>query len=75
VQATTGLSPAAHIAHRVGHEAQALLEYTDWSVAAIAGSLGFEQPDTFRQFFKKHTGRTPLAFRQDLPPPLLPYAG
>ncbi|UPL51347.1 AraC family transcriptional regulator [Hymenobacter sublimis] len=65
VQATTGLSPAAHIAHRVGHEAQALLEYTDWSVAAIAASLGFAQPDTFRHFFKQQTGRTPLAFRQD----------
>lgn len=73
VKATTGQSPASHIAHRVGREAQALLEYTDWDVAAIAASLGFDQPATFRQFFKKHTGRTPLAFRQDLPTPLLPY--
>jgi len=64
VKATTGQSPAAHIAHRIGREAQALLEYSDWRVAAIAASLGFEQPATFRQFFKKHTGHTPLAFRQ-----------
>ena len=72
VKATTGQSPASHIAHRVGREAQALLEYTDWDVAAIAASLGFDQPATFRQFFKKHTGRTPLPFRQDLLTPLLP---
>ncbi len=65
VKATTGQSPGAHITHRIGREARALLEYTDWRMAAIASSLGFDQPATFRQFFKKHTGCTPLAFRQD----------
>ena len=64
VKEVTGKSTSAHIAGRIVDEATALLQYTDWSVADIAYSLGFEYPIYFNNFFKKHTGRTPLALRR-----------
>ena len=45
-------------------EAKALLHHTSWSTAEIAYSLGFEYPTYFNNFFKKHTGTTPLTFRR-----------
>ena len=42
----------------------ALLLHTDWSVASIAACLGFEYPTYFSNFFKKHTGYTPLSLRR-----------
>jgi AraC-like DNA-binding protein len=38
--------------------------HTDWGVGEIAYSLGFEYPTYFNNFFKKHTGTTPLTFRR-----------
>ena len=44
-------------------EAKRLLRHTDWSVADIAYSLGFEYLTYFNNFFKKYTGQAPGAFR------------
>ncbi|MBX0290997.1 helix-turn-helix domain-containing protein [Hymenobacter sp. HSC-4F20] len=65
VKDVTGKPTTAHIAERVITEAKALLHHTSWSTAEIAYSLGFEYPTYFNNFFKKHTGTTPLAFRRD----------
>jgi AraC-like DNA-binding protein len=45
-------------------EAKALLAQTDLSAAEIAWRLAFEDPSNFNRFFKRHTGLTPMAFRQ-----------
>ena len=64
VQEVTGKSTRAHIAERMVGESKALLTYSSWSVADIAYSLGFEYPNHFTNFFKKHTGVTPLTLRK-----------
>jgi len=62
----TGKSTTAHINERLLKEAKSLLSHTPWSVAEIAYSLGFEYASYFNNFFKKHSGITPLAFRKIL---------
>jgi len=64
VKQVTGKPTSAHIAARIVDEAKALLLHTDWSVASIAHCLGFEYPTYFQNFFKKHTGSTPLSLRR-----------
>lgn len=64
VKEVTGKSTTAHINERLVTEAQLLLSHTDWSVSEIAYSLGFGYPTYFNNFFKKHTGTTPLTFRR-----------
>ncbi|WP_235917492.1 helix-turn-helix domain-containing protein [Hymenobacter busanensis] len=64
VKEATGKPTTVHIAERIIGEAKALLHHTSWSTAEIAYSLGFEYPTYFNNFFKKHTGTTPLAFRK-----------
>ncbi|MBC6611519.1 helix-turn-helix transcriptional regulator [Hymenobacter sp. BT507] len=64
VKQVTGKPTSAHIAGRILDEAKALLQHTDWSVASIATCLGFEYPTYFNNFFKKHTGVTPLSLRR-----------
>lgn len=59
----TGKSTTEHLNERLVAEAKHLLTHTDWNVAEIAYSLGFEYASYFTNFFKKHTGGTPLAFR------------
>jgi AraC-like DNA-binding protein len=64
VKQVTGKPTSAHLAGRLLDEAKALLQHTDWSVASIAACLGFEYPTYFQNFFKKHTGCTPLSLRR-----------
>ncbi|MCU0470325.1 MAG: helix-turn-helix domain-containing protein [Arcicella sp.] len=45
-------------------EAQKYLLHTSYSVSEIAYLLKFEYPNYFAKLFKKHTGLTPLEFRQ-----------
>jgi AraC-like DNA-binding protein len=47
-------------------EAKRLLAHSGAQVAQVATQLGFEDPAYFSRCFKKHTGRTPLEFRQAL---------
>ncbi len=65
VRELTGKTTTAHIAERLISEAKALLQHTDWSIAEIAYGLGFEYPTYFNNFFKKQTGLTPTALRQN----------
>lgn len=51
-----------HAALRIDR-AKTLLRTTSDSVAAIADQLGFESPEYFARVFRKHTGRSPSAFR------------
>lgn len=63
VKEVTGKTTTAHIAARIIKEARALLQHTDWNIAAIAYALGFEYPSYFTLFFKKHTGLAPTQLR------------
>lgn len=63
VKEITGKPTSTHIAERIIIEAKALLLHTDWSIAEIAYSLGFEYPTYFNNFFKKRTGQAPKSVR------------
>jgi AraC family transcriptional activator of pobA len=63
VKEITGRSTTTHITDRIIHEAKALLQHTNWSVAEIAYALGFEYPTYFNNFFKKKTGQIPKSVR------------
>lgn len=63
VKEVTGKPTSVHIAERIAAEAKALLQHTDWSVADIAYSLGFEYPTYFNNYFKRLTGLVPKYFR------------
>ena len=62
----TGKSTTAHLNERIINEAKSLLIHTDWNIAEIAFSLGFEYPTYFNNFFKKNTGTFPTAMRHSL---------
>jgi AraC family transcriptional activator of pobA len=64
VKEVTGKPTIVHISQRIAAEAKALLLYTDWTVADIAYSLGFEYPTYFNNFFKRITGITPNSLRK-----------
>jgi AraC family transcriptional activator of pobA len=63
VKEITGKSTTTHISERIASEAKALLLHTDWNVADIAYSLGFEYPTYFNNFFKRITGTNPTSLR------------
>jgi len=64
VRQVTGKSTTTHIAERLIAESKALLHYSDWTVSEIAYCMGFDYPNHFTTFFKKHTGQTPLSVRK-----------
>ncbi|KAA9338195.1 helix-turn-helix domain-containing protein [Hymenobacter busanensis] len=55
---------SALIHERVVTEAQRLLTHSAGSVAEVGYALGFEDASYFTRYFRKYTGRTPEAFRQ-----------
>jgi AraC family transcriptional regulator, transcriptional activator of pobA len=63
VKTITGKTTSEIIYERVINEAKALLKHTDWNVAEIGFSLGFEDPTHFNHFFKKHTNTKPSDYR------------
>ncbi|MEL1252336.1 helix-turn-helix domain-containing protein [Flavobacterium sp. DGU38] len=63
VKEITGKSTTAHITERIIGEAKALLQHTDWSIADIGYSLGFEYPSYFNNYFKRLTGTVPKSLR------------
>ncbi|MES2678248.1 MAG: helix-turn-helix domain-containing protein [Bacteroidota bacterium] len=63
VKEITGKSTTTHITERVISESKALLQHTDWNIADIAYSLGFEYPTYFNNYFKKVTGTNPNSLR------------
>ncbi|QNK62727.1 helix-turn-helix transcriptional regulator [Pedobacter sp. PAMC26386] len=66
VSEATGRSTTSHINDRILSEAKSLLIHTDWNVAEISRSLGFDYASYFNNFFKKHTGLTPMSLRKTL---------
>ncbi|MBK6817304.1 MAG: helix-turn-helix transcriptional regulator [Saprospiraceae bacterium] len=60
---TTGNSTSETINGRVVEEAKILLRQTQWNVSEVAFALGFDEVAHFSNFFKKHTGLSPLKFR------------
>lgn len=66
VKMITGKTTTTLITSRIIQEARALLKHTDWSIAQIAYSLGFEYPAYFNNLFKKNTGATPGEMRQSV---------
>jgi AraC family transcriptional activator of pobA len=55
---------SALIHERIITEAQRLLSHTALGVAQVAYELGFEDASYFVRYFRKYTGTTPEAFRQ-----------
>lgn len=66
VREVTGRPTSVHISDRILAEATALLKHTDWPIAEIAYSLGFEYPNYFYNFFKKKTGHPPSSIRSGI---------
>jgi AraC family transcriptional activator of pobA len=64
VKEITGSSTSEIIAARIAAESQSLLLHTDYTIAEIAYSLGFEHPSNFNIFFRKQTGKTPKSVRE-----------
>jgi AraC family transcriptional regulator, transcriptional activator of pobA len=60
---TTGKSTTDIINGRIIEEAKILLAQTKWNVSEIALALGFDEIAHFSNFFKRHTGLSPLKFR------------
>ncbi|GAA4836518.1 helix-turn-helix domain-containing protein [Saccharopolyspora rosea] len=63
--AASGTTAKAHLDARIVLEAKRLLVHTDATSADVARLLGFRNPGDFNKFFRKHDGRTPLAFRAE----------
>lgn len=59
----TGSTTRELINNRILQEAKILLKQTQWSVADIAYSLGFDDLAHFSNYFKRKTSLAPLAFR------------
>jgi len=63
IKEATGRSTSEHIIERMIDEAKALLKHTNWNIADIAFGLGFQYAQHFNTYFRRHTGMTPLAYR------------
>ena len=64
VKEVTGKPTTSHISERIISEAKAILQHTNWNISEVAFALGFDYPTYFTNFFKKHTGANPSAFRK-----------
>jgi AraC-like DNA-binding protein len=53
------------IAERILQEAKVMLKHSHANVSEIAYALGFKEVTHFNNFFKKHTGMSPSAFRKN----------
>ncbi|WP_030452493.1 helix-turn-helix transcriptional regulator [Herbidospora cretacea] len=62
-QAGAGVGAKGYIDNRVLLEAKRLLVHTDQPAGVIGQLLGFPEATVFTKFFRRHTGRTPTAFR------------
>lgn len=63
VRIKTGRTCRDHLRERLLAHARHLLQHSSANVGEIAAELGFNDPNYFHRWFKKHTGRTPGRFR------------
>lgn len=61
---TMGKSPKTIIDERVMLEAKRLLIHTNLSIKEIGYNLGFKEPTNFIKYFRKHTEKTPIEFKE-----------
>lgn len=66
VKRFTGKTPLAWIDEAIILEAKNQLTHSDLNVSEIAGKVGVDDPSYFARFFKKHTGTTPIAYREEV---------
>lgn len=62
----TGMTPVEYVQQKRIEHAKAYLEYTEMSVSKIAQHVGMANVPYFITMFKKKTGHTPKAYRQQL---------
>ena len=58
-----GMPLKAYLTRETVAKSQNLLRYTDKTVDEIAAQLGFNDAPYFHRYFRKHTGRSPAAYR------------
>lgn len=63
VKSVTSLTTTQIIKEKIFEESKNLLKYTNWDIAQVGYTLGFEQPSHFNNFFKKHAQISPLKFK------------
>lgn len=63
IKLVTKRSPGEFIEERLMAEADKMLSETTMSVAEISERLTFRDPTAFTNFFKRGSGKTPLAYR------------
>jgi len=60
-----GVSPINYLINRRLIEAKHLLATTNYPISKIAASIGFSSQSYFSQVFRKETGMSPNAYRQN----------
>ena len=63
IKTSTGRTTSQLIINRMVQESLQLLQHSNFSVTEIAFGLGFEEPASFSNFIKKHTGVSPTEHR------------
>ena len=59
----TGCSPTQYLISVRMANAMNLLDNTDYTVAQVAASVGYENTQYFHRLFRKHTGTTPAEYK------------
>ncbi|KEO75621.1 hypothetical protein EL17_00595 [Anditalea andensis] len=67
LKAETGRTAGEWIDSQMLREARHLLWQTDRSIMQVAEELGFSDASAFGKFFRRQTGQTPLAYKQQRP--------
>jgi transcriptional regulator GlxA family with amidase domain len=70
----TGQSPVEYVQTLRIEEAKQMLEATDMGLDDIAAEVGYAEPSSFRQVFRKHVGMTASAYRRQRLPALESFA-
>ncbi|WFB35853.1 helix-turn-helix domain-containing protein [Kiritimatiellota bacterium B12222] len=58
-----GVTPYVYFMQVRIQEAQRLLKESEWTISRIGQAIGIPDPPRFSAFFRKHTGKTPSAWR------------
>ena len=65
IKSLTGRSATEWINETVIREIKVMLKTSDMTVLQISEAMNFPNPSAFVQFFKQHTGTTPLKYRRE----------